>query len=179
MIYAATGHRPNKLALWGETPYSAEQNVRLLRFAEEVLRHHQPSTVISGMAIGWDLAIAEAAKNLDIPFHAYIPFQGHELMWPVHTQLFYRALLRHAQHSVICSPGGFSKEAMQVRNMAMVDNCDFIIALWNGTKGGTGNCLDYARSIGRPYQNHWTEWVNYSDPRAPSFAVGEDWLERS
>jgi uncharacterized phage-like protein YoqJ len=175
-IIAATGHRPDKLALWGESAYSPEQTQRLVRFAQQVLTNHQPSTVITGMALGWDMAIAQAAMSLQIPFHAYIPFKGQELMWPASTRLYYQALLRHAQHIVVCSGGGFTKTAMQKRNMDMVDNCDFLVALWNGSKGGTANCLDYAREVNRPFQNHWVEWVTFSDPQAPSIALNEDWL---
>ena len=34
---------------------------------------------------------------------------------------------------------------MQKRNEFMVDNCDILIALWNGTSGGTKNCINYAK----------------------------------
>jgi len=33
---------------------------------------------------------------------------------------------------------------MQKRNQFMVDNSRVIIAYWDGSKGGTKNCLDYA-----------------------------------
>ena len=31
----------------------------------------------------------------------------------------------------------------------MVDNSDAVIAVWNGTAGGTANTVDYARKLGR------------------------------
>jgi uncharacterized phage-like protein YoqJ len=171
MIYAATGHRPDKLG--GYDIYSAK---RLIDFATEVLEHHQPSAVITGMALGWDTAIAEAAVNLKIPFHAYIPFVGQELVWPITTKLIYKSLLNKAEKIVICSEGGFSKEAMQKRNEAMVDNCDMLLAMWNGSKGGTGNCLAYARSIGRPYINYWHQFMPDTYGHIPSLGSDNDWL---
>ncbi len=39
---------------------------------------------------------------------------------------------------------------MQVRNEYMVDRADLVLALWNGTPGGTGNCVRYARTRGVP-----------------------------
>ena len=30
-----------------------------------------------------------------------------------------------------------------------VDNCDKIIGIWDGSKGGTGNCIKYAESVGK------------------------------
>ena len=34
---------------------------------------------------------------------------------------------------------------MQERNIFMVDRADEILAVWNGTSGGTKNCIDYAK----------------------------------
>ncbi len=38
---------------------------------------------------------------------------------------------------------------MDKRNKWMVDNCDLLIAVWNGTSGGTANCVNYAKSINK------------------------------
>jgi uncharacterized phage-like protein YoqJ len=169
IILAATGHRPDKLG-----GYDAETEKKLIDFAMSTLREHHPSTVISGMAIGWDMAIAMAAIRLKIPFWAYLPFVGQELRWPSTTRLLYHAVLRKAQRTVVCSEGGFSKSAMQVRNMRMVDDCEHIVALWNGSTGGTANCIHYAQGQGRPYTNYWPEWS--MDLVPGSYEATEDWL---
>lgn len=31
----------------------------------------------------------------------------------------------------------------------MVDNSDFVIAVWDGTKGGTANCVRYAKKLNK------------------------------
>jgi uncharacterized phage-like protein YoqJ len=170
MIIAGTGHRPDKLG--GYDPYT---NSRVLSLAMDVLRQNQPSTVISGMAQGWDMAIAQAAVNLNIPFHAYIPFVGQELVWPSATRLYYKALLQQAQHVVVCSEGGYTKAAMQVRNQRMVDECDLLVALWNGSKGGTENCVLYAILTGRPYINYWPQFLDPTQDLAAT-PQGSDWL---
>lgn len=36
---------------------------------------------------------------------------------------------------------------MQKRNEYMVDNSDIVIAVWDGTKGGTYNCVKYAQKL--------------------------------
>jgi uncharacterized phage-like protein YoqJ len=38
---------------------------------------------------------------------------------------------------------------MQKRNEYMVDKCDKLLAVWNGTTGGTHNCIKYAKSKGK------------------------------
>lgn len=171
MIISATGHRPDKLG--GYDPHTSK---RVLDFATGVLKHHQPSTVISGMALGWDMAIAQAAVNLHIPFLAYIPFIGQELKWPLATRLYYKALLQQAQLRVVVSEGGYSKAAMQKRNERMVDDSELVLALWNGSPGGTQNCLHYAMLIDRPYINYWPQFIMKTGEEASPTPALTDWL---
>lgn len=168
MIIAGTGHRPDKLG--GYDPHTAR---KVLTFAEDALRLYQPSTVISGMAQGWDMALAQASINLNIPFMAYIPFSGQELVWPSSTRLYYKALLQHAQHVLVCTPGNYSKAAMQIRNQRMVDDCELLLALWNGSPGGTGNCIGYATFQNKPYVNLWPQFLEgkFREPQDSA-----DWL---
>ena len=189
MIIAGTGHRPDKLG--GYDPHTTR---KVLTFAEDVLRHYQPSTVITGMAQGWDMALAQASINLNIPFHAYVPFIGQEQVWPSATRLYYKALLQHAQHIIVWSPGGYSKQAMQIRNQRMIDECELLLALWNGSSGGTGNAIAYAMFTGKMYTNLWPQFLlrefhetqdsqasdtaqaDALDDSRPSLCSGSDWL---
>jgi uncharacterized phage-like protein YoqJ len=50
---------------------------------------------------------------------------------------------------------------MQVRNEWMVDSSDGVVALWNGTAGGTANCVRYAEKVGRPIDNLWPTWERF------------------
>lgn len=139
MIIAGTGHRPNKLG-----GYSPEATRKLYNIAHTWLTDNKPSHVISGMALGWDMALANAAISCAIPFTAAIPFEGQESMWPKASQDFYNHLLSKANTIIdVCSPG-YAAWKMQKRNEWMVDNCDTLLALWNGTNGGTANCVNYA-----------------------------------
>lgn len=153
MIIAATGHRPNKLG-----GYSRETADKLHALAVWFLQHAQPNRVISGMALGWDLAVAEAAFDLAIPYTAAVPFIGQENAWPTASREYYRQLLGTADRVHVVSDGGYSAAAMQRRNEWMVDNCDALVALWDGTSGGTANCVAYANRTGRP---GWNLWQHY------------------
>ena len=44
----------------------------------------------------------------------------------------------------------YSPYLMMVRNKYMVDISDRGIAVWDGSKGGTANCVRYAQKIGKP-----------------------------
>lgn len=154
-IYAGTGHRPNKIG--GYTP----EAVNLLNmFAEEILKNvlPTPTKIISGMALGWDQALARAAVVLDIPFIAAVPFNGQESAWPYTSRLYYKNLLAKASKIHVVCPGGYSAWKMQERNKWMVDNCNILLALWDGSTGGTKNCVDYAQSMYKPIEPLWSRW---------------------
>lgn len=139
MIVAFTGHRPDKLGGYGDTPLrravTAALRTRLLEF--------RPTLAISGMALGVDTWAAQLCVELGIPFAAYIPFNGQESKWPKSSQIEYLALL-HQARCVRVIAGRYSTAAFQRRNEAMVDDCDALIAVWDGSSGGTANCYNYA-----------------------------------
>lgn len=155
MFIAATGHRPRKLGGYDEAIYHL-----LVLLAVEYLKDQKPDKTISGMALGWDQAFTEASISLGIPFIAAVPFKGQEKMWPGESQKFYYSLLKKANEIVYVSDGEYSPKLMQVRNEWMVDHSDKICALWDGTYGGTANCVRYATKVGKPIDNLWQQWKN-------------------
>ena len=148
MIVAFTGHRPNKLPGGYKLPNPTYNKV--CQEIEKALKDLKPEKVISGMALGVDQWAAYISYKLKIPFIAAIPFEGQETAWPQQSQNTFRVLRKLASEEVIVSPGGYANEKMQIRNQWMVDHCDLLIAIWDETKGGTGNCVEYARSIKKP-----------------------------
>lgn len=153
MILAATGHRPVKLGGYGAYVFA-----RLKLGARHYLADAAPDRVISGMALGWDQAWAWAAVDLGIPFVAAMPFYGQETQWPEESRERYHDLLEHAAEVVTVCEGGYAPWKMQRRNEWMVDHCDKMIALWDGSNGGTANCVRYAERVGKPVENLWPQW---------------------
>lgn len=157
MIIAGTGHRPNKLYEFGQ-PYSNEQHYAIVDIVSEWLSENTVDKVISGMAIGFDQALAAAAIKNNIPLIAAVPFQGQELRWNERTQEYFNQLIDQAEDVVYVCASGYAGWKMQKRNEWMVDNCDVLLALWNGDiYGGTANCIKYARSKGRKIVNLWKD----------------------
>lgn len=148
MIAAATGHRPKSL----KTGYNLDPLISLARMW---LADRNPDAVISGMALGWDQAVAYAALDLGIPVRAYVPFHGQADAWSTASQASYQKLLLRCESIKVVIPGGYEVWKMQARNEAMVDDCDMVLALWNGENGGTGNCVRYAEKKGVPVSNVW------------------------
>jgi uncharacterized phage-like protein YoqJ len=146
MLIAFTGHRPDKLGGYDDT-----KNFKNIFdvLVTKILQEYEDVTVISGMALGVDTWAAKLAISLNIPFLAYVPFKGQESKWPTSSQNEYSDLLLKAKLvNYICTEG-YATWKMQKRNEAMVDDCGLLVAVWNGTYGGTKNCVKYAKKINR------------------------------
>lgn len=146
MIIAFTGHRPDKL---GGYKLPNPTYIKVCQAIDKALKELKPEKIISGMALGIDQWAANIAHNLGIPFIAAISFAGQESKWPTQSQKIYQALLKLSCEQIIVSPGAYSVDKMMIRNQWMVDHSDMVIAVWDGTKGGTGNCVEYAKSINK------------------------------
>jgi uncharacterized phage-like protein YoqJ len=148
MILSVTGHRPNKLgneySLKGPFSNFIRQELR------KVIEQEKPDELISGMALGVDMIFALLGIELQIPVIAAIPCVGQESRWPYESQKLYQSILENrivTPHFV--SDKTYTNSCMQDRNIWMIDNCQKLAAVWNGTSGGTGNAVKYAKSIGR------------------------------
>lgn len=145
MILGVTGNRPQKLGGYNNTIVLARIKSSLFAILEKL----NPESVISGMAQGFDTYVVETCINMCIPFIAAIPFQGQELAWPLLSQRYYECLLDSAEEvHYVCSPG-YAAWKMQARNQWIVDHCDKLLAMWDGTPGGTANCVSYAEKMNK------------------------------
>lgn len=149
MIVAFTAHRPHKLGGYAPNPV---HEAAWAAFRAELLRL-RPDGAFSGMAVGGDQIAAEVCCELEIPWVAAVPFAGQERRWPRAVQERYRQLLGRARGiATICDPPTNNSEmraAMHARDRWMVDRAGLLLALWDGSSGGTGTTIAYAREVGR------------------------------
>ncbi len=153
-VIAATGHRPNKLGGYGE-----DVQRRLFTIARNYLGLSLATRTISGMALGWDQAFAEASYDLGIPFTAAVPFDGQDRMWLDDSRTHYHWLLKRAAEVRVISSGAYAPAKMQRRNVWMVNMADRVCALWDGSPGGTGNCVAHANAVGTPIDYVWWDFA--------------------
>lgn len=138
MNLTITGHRPDKLTKIEFVKHS------LLDIYEEfgVFR------VIQGMAPGVDLLSAWAAHKSQIPYVCAKPYPTHrryvERNYPDWLPMYDKAL-EHADEVVDVCATYEGVWVFQRRNEWMVDHGDEVLAIWDGTKGGTANCVKYAQ----------------------------------
>ena len=146
MIVSITGHRPDKLGgynFYNPVRFWIRERIRVQ------LRELCPRYTITGMALGVDQDFAYVCIEERVPFLAAVPFAGQETRWPTESQRFYKELLARAWTTVIVCQGEYTARKMQIRNEYMVNNCDVLLAVWDGTDGGTANCFRYAVRIGK------------------------------
>ena len=143
MKIAITGHRPDKLNKEWDGVGPCSDFIRSC--VSKVLERNPPSLIISGMALGVDMLFAEMAIERNLPLLAAIPCKDQERMWPTPSKLRYRQILGYENCETHYVSESYSGYAMQKRNEYMVDNCDILIGIFDGTKGGTYNCLQYAK----------------------------------
>lgn len=106
---------------------------------------------ITGGAFGLDSHAARYALNHSIPLWLVLPFPARLLClkWPKGDarDLLFRSVKECARLSVV-SPV-FTMSAYQRRNEFMVDGSNILAAFFDGSPGGTANCVGYASKVGR------------------------------
>lgn len=143
MILALAGHRPNKL---GGYNLPNPTYTFVCKSIENILIEQSPDKIISGFALGADQWFASIGIKLGIPVIAAVPFVGQESVWTDKQKKIYGNLLSKCENVVIVSAGGYSVEKLNIRNHYLVDNCDKLIAVFDGSNSGTKNAVDYANS---------------------------------
>lgn len=170
-IICGTGHRPNKLG-----GYSSEVLTRLVDCATAYIKRKQPTRIISGGALGWDTALAIASIRLQVPLTVAVPFRDFDIKWQQPDRERFFKILKKCDEIVFVDresdfkyivPGSvrdiYHISKLQKRNMWMVDHADKIVALHDGSTGGTNNCLVYNANTRRlPVDNMWRNWCKFS-----------------
>lgn len=167
LVVAVTGHRPDKLGGYDTPNPLYDIVVKGLVSAFEL---YKPAYVITGMALGVDQWAAEICINMEIPFVAALPFRNQDQKWLPKSKAKFHWLLSKASHQYVICDGDYEPWKMQERNKWMINSCHLVVAVWNGTTGGTANCLGYAHSMNKQ--------VYYVPVPSPGMEVGE-WYDKT
>ena len=137
-----TGHRPEKLGVPSQVVKAG-----LERAIDEAIRDGY-RTFISGMCRGTDIWAAQSVldrkKTLsDLRLILAIPYPHCESEWGAEWQYQYRQVLSQADLVRYIQPL-FSRSCFQQRNMWMVLHSARVIAVYNGSAGGTRNTIEFA-----------------------------------
>jgi len=147
-IISFSGHRPHKLQNLGDVRSA------IRKFLLEQQELHPDLTVCSGGALGVDQFAAEISDELRIPFVLALPFPVDVMTakWRTADREHLRTLISKAVKTFVVQKI-FSMSGYQRRNEFMVDHCKILCAFWDGSRGGTANCVKYAQTQGVPVKN--------------------------
>lgn len=110
-------------------------------------------TFMSGMAVGFDLAAAEAvlACREEMPglrLTAVVPFTGQESRFSARDRERFHRVLAAADETIVLS-SVFHRGCYAVRNDYLVDRASVLIAWYDGSPGGTRYTVRRAERKGR------------------------------
>jgi len=173
---AFTGHRPDKLGGYApDNPIALKVKAKV----EKLVRKAYAANVrkfIFGMALGLDMYALEICIGLkkefpDIILVAAVPFISQAQKWPFGSQERWLWLLSHCDEIYLVDEApenpvqyreiveGWSEAdseskwsavtKLHARNRWMMDRANFVIAVWDGSSGGTANAVSYALKLGK------------------------------
>lgn len=143
----------NSVAFTGHRSYRDEARA-LLPSVLESLYVRGYRNFLSGMAIGFDLAAAEAVVALrrahsDVRLIAVVPFRNQSARFPADQRLLYERLLSEVDGVEILSET-YHRGCYARRNDFLVDHARVIVAWYDGTTGsGTHYTVERARARNR------------------------------
>lgn len=153
---AFTGHRPQSLPFgFNETDERCIALKQMLRTEIINLIENEGVThFISGMAIGVDMYAAEIVLGLKssyegIILESVIPCESQAEKWTEEQRDRYYDIAAKCDKETLIQRH-YTDDCMHKRNRYMVDEADYIIAVWDGRPSGTGKTVQYARRQGKP-----------------------------
>jgi len=148
-----TGHRPTKLP-WRFREDDPRCIVLKQRIADAVEMAYDEGYrhFICGMSLGCDQYLCEAVLALrrrhpDVTIEAAIPCPTQADAWTAAQQERYRRLLAECDLETMVSEK-YTSTCMQRRDRYMVDHASLLIAVFDGTAGGTQYTMQYAMQRG-------------------------------
>lgn len=153
MEYTAcfTGHRPQSLICGFDETHPACLKIKhkLKRLIQGLIDKKSVTHFISGGALGVDMWAMEIVLELkkeypNITLEAAIPCRSQADRWNSKSQERYNRLLSLCDKKTLVQEK-YTVGCMMKRNKYMVDNSNYVIAVWNGKPSGTGKTVSYAR----------------------------------
>ncbi len=129
-----------------------------IRTALESLRKEAPGEWIglSSVAIGSDQMFVDQVLGLGMSWHVILPLPKAEFQKDFNADEWadVEQMITQAEHMRVISENGAREDAYLDCGMETVNGADLLLAVWDGAqargKGGTGDVVDYAKSLGKP-----------------------------
>jgi len=164
-VVSFTGHRPDKL--FGTYEFNNPRTKKLVNemmiILEQLIQKAGVTHFISGGALGADQVAFICVNKMkekypDIQNIMAIPFRNQDIVWKSENdKQRYQKLKTLADEIVYVDEidyynkdskvpvGDYSAKKMQLRNIYMVDQSQILVAVFDGSDGGTKNTVTYAK----------------------------------
>ena len=154
-VVCFTGNRPASL------PWKHNENCDMfkefrvnMKFLLEELVKKGVKKFISGMAMGFDIIMAEIVLELKadyaIELEGALPCIGQEDKWSSVYKARYQEILKRLDKVTLVSNSRYFDGCFHVRNHYMVDNSSLVIAGSFKSGGGTASTIQYAKKHNKP-----------------------------
>lgn len=160
LVVTFAGHRPEKLP-WGQDEQDLRCAALKIRLSQAVERYVERggSVFLCGMARGCDFYFAEAVlalaqQNPAVRLEAYLPCPSQADRWLERDQTRWKALLSRCAAVYTVEPC-YSDGCMLRRNRVMIERCDALLTVWDGSEGGTAAAVRYAQRLGKNVSGLW------------------------
>lgn len=119
---------------------------------------------LTSLAAGADQLFAETVLAVGGQLHVKIPSRRYEESFETPTQVApYQRLLAAAAVAEVLDFDEPSEQAFYAAGKAVVDECDLLLAVWDGQAakglGGSADVVQYARAQGTPVRVIWPDGV--------------------
>ena len=147
-----TGHRPSKLGIKSEADHLCEEIKLGLKREIAIACELGYRNFITGMALGTDTRAAQEVlrfryvygwRGETVKLFAAVPFDGQELHWTMEQQKRYQRILANCDGVFYIGSAG-NAGAYMARNIYMTDHASRLIAVSNGSAGGTLRTINAA-----------------------------------
>lgn len=154
-----TGHRPEKIGGYDENhPLRVAVKKAIADALKRAIAKYSATReiiVVTGGALGVDTDAAREAHKLGLKFIVARPCSDHgDYFKGDEAKMRYKKMLALAHQVVLVNKKGYDlagkEKCLHARNYWMVDNCEAVVAIWDGSPSGTSNCVNYAKKVNRP-----------------------------
>lgn len=159
LVLCGTGHRPDKLNNSWEVTGKVARKIQqeIYQWLSILMQEHDSLHIIAGGALGFDTHLALSAlklksKNTSKVFlELALPHRDFSLRWSEEDRRVLDIILTYADRvHYVSNNKDFNITDLELRNRYMVRKSELVIALWDGSKGGTRNAFVFADRNSKP-----------------------------
>ena len=156
-VISIIGHKPNRLfGYYGKLDlYDKLKRLITERLGELTCAVDGNILLVNGLALGTDRIFSrisfELAKQDKRYFtEAIIPYAKYEANWPQETQEEYYDLLKQFDVVTYMTKKDYIPDLVTIRDKYMINESDFMLAVYSGGKGEILDAIKYARKSNVP-----------------------------